>query len=404
MTEAQTRAGPLYDAAYVRPGAEDFVAKIQPLLNRPAMKGAMKNAYRIAEEEGRDPANLGLVKDAFDNVVLTPPRQSPILDAAGKQVSVPGDPMTKAVPTWQTLDYVKRGMDDVVEAYRDPTSGRLNLNTEGKAVNNTLRTFIKAFDTANPDYGAARAAYAGPVKGVTALNLGRKALNMTADDLEERMRGMTDFERQLFALGTRRAMAELVDSKGDTANIVNAVAGAGKKRAMLARLFGDRKEFQRFVDTLAIEQEAFQTYKRARAGSPTAANVADDSSLAVATGVGDIALSGLPIMSALRVAARSRNASLAEKAKGQIAEMLGETNPAKVREIIIRYKRAEAQLARNPRVPFAAAPGDIPDDASRASRVSNAVARAANRLDVAPFSGAAVAPVLTGQVPSLDPR
>jgi hypothetical protein len=178
--------------------------------------------------------------------------------------------VTKA-PTWKTLDYVKRGMDDVVESYRDPTSGKLNLDTEGRAVNNTLRSYINSFDAANP--AMRRGKHSGPVKGINAMNLGRKFLNMTADDIEARMRDMSPFEKQMAAMGTRRAMAELVQSKGDTADIVHALVGTGKKRAMLARLFGDRKQFQRFVDTLGQEKEGWRSFRQALLGSPTAANI-----------------------------------------------------------------------------------------------------------------------------------
>jgi hypothetical protein len=92
------------------------------------------------------------------------------------------------------------------------------------------------------------------------MNLGRKALNMTADDLEARIRDLSPYEKQMFALGTRRAMAELVQSKGDTADIVHALVGTGKKRAMLARAFGDRKQFGRFVDTLSQEREGWRSF------------------------------------------------------------------------------------------------------------------------------------------------
>ncbi|HEV2122191.1 MAG TPA: hypothetical protein VGW38_05375, partial [Chloroflexota bacterium] len=281
-TQAKTTAAPLYDAAYARPGVSAFADKVQPLLSRPSMSAALERARRIALEEGDDPTALG-----FD-------------------LNEAGDTILRRVPSWKTMDYVKRGMDDVVETYRDKTTGKLNLDTEGNAINNTLRQFLKAFDTANPDYGAARAAYAGPMKATSALNRGLKALSKTGDDIEEEMREMTVSEKEMYALGARRAMAELIDSKGGTANLVNALSGSGKKKAMLGRLFGDRKEFERFVRTLDVEENAFRTFARARTGSPTAPNEKDDTMLAVATGVGDIALTGLPIISALRVASRSK--------------------------------------------------------------------------------------------------
>lgn len=320
LTQAQTAAAPLYEAAYARPGADTFGQRVGTLLGRPSMRRAMQRARRIAEEEGRDPTTLGF------------------------EINQAGEVTVTRVPSWQTLDYIKRGMDDVVESYRDPTSGRLNLDTEGRAVNNTLRTFLRAFDEANPDYAAARAAYGGPVRGIDAMNRGRQALSMTADDLEAIMRDMTPFDRDMFRLGARRAMAEQIESRGDTANMVNALVGTGKKRAMLARLFGDRRQFERFVDTLDLEERGFQTFRRARTGSPTAPNQQDDSALAVATGVADLASSGAPIISALRIASRAHRGRQAEAAQQAIATMLGETNPDRIRALIARFRRAEAAL------------------------------------------------------------
>jgi hypothetical protein len=318
LTSARDKAAPLYEAAYARSGADAFGKKVAPLLQRPSMKKALGNAYRIAQEEGRDPTTLGFTLDAEGNVALD------------------------RVPSWQTLDYVKRGMDDVVEGYKDKVTGRYNFDTEGRAVNNTLRSYLKAFDAANPGYAAARAAYAGPVSGINAMNTGRKALSMTADDLEARMRDMTPFEKQMFALGTRRAMAELVSSKGDSADVVHALVGTGKKRAMLARLFGDRKSFQQFVDTLGQEREGFRTFKKALTGSPTAANLQDDAAVELATATLETVLSGgVPWRSALRQALKFGIGKAGDKAKQEVAALLSNTDPARFRELAAEL-RAEA--------------------------------------------------------------
>ena len=318
MTKARDEAAPLYESAYAKPGADTFVQKMAATFQRPSMKKAFQSAYRIAQEEGRDPTTLG-----FD-----------INDA--------GEVSLTRVPSWQTLDYVKRGLDDVVEAYRDPTSGKLNLNTEGRAINNTLRFFLGAFDKANPDYAAARAAYAGPVSGINAMNKGLEALNMTADDLEARMRDMTPFEKQMFALGARRAMAELVSSKGDTANVVNALIGTGKKRAMLARLFGDKQQFGRFVETMGQEREGFRTYARALQGSSTAVNVQDDATLSIASSAANLVASGgMSVGDAIKTAMRFGVGRAGENARQQVAALLSNTDPARFQELAAQL-RAEA--------------------------------------------------------------
>jgi hypothetical protein len=248
-------------------------------------------------------------------------------------------PFVEKAYTPQTLDYIKRGMDDVVESYRDKTTGKLVLDTEGRAVNNTLRSFLGTVDKLYPDYAKARTAYAGPVSGITAMNAGRKALSMTADDLEARMRGMSPFEKQMFALGARRAMAETVATKGDTADVVHALVGTGKKRAMLARLFGDRKAFGRFVDTLGQEREGFRTYKQARLGSPTAANQMDDATLQLATGAADMALTGgIPVTTALRYALKFGVGKIGDKAKQQVAALLSNTDPGRFSELAAQLR------------------------------------------------------------------
>jgi hypothetical protein len=62
----------------------------------------------------------------------------------------------------------------VIEAYRDPVTGRLNLDTVGRAINATQREFIKELDKLNPAYGEYRAAFAGPAKLANALTKGAK--------------------------------------------------------------------------------------------------------------------------------------------------------------------------------------------------------------------------------------
>jgi hypothetical protein len=447
MTKARTEAAPLYDSFY---GSAPVASPaVDAMMARPSMQKALKNAYRIAKEEGRDPETLGFKVGEDGNVdvepaypssahvtayhggrafeggfdpsqagtgmgssgeravwftpdreeagryawnvggqgyagkavypakidtsgfLVVPPReydpsafseiiakardegkpgvifksvaedarsgadQIAVIDSAhiGKGFGGAGTPQKVKTYTPQTLDYIKRGMDDVVESYRDKTSGKLVLDTEGRAVNNTLRSYMGTVDRLFPDYAKARAAYAGPVKGIGAMNTGRKFLNMTADDIEARMRDMTPYEKDMAALGARRAMAELVQSKGDTADIVHALVGTGKKRAMLARLFGDRKQFQRFVDTLGQEKEGWRSFRQALLGSPTASNLSDDAALEGAAMAADFAAGGMPVATATSKAFKFLRFKLGEKAQQQIAALLSNTDPAAIREL-----------------------------------------------------------------------
>lgn len=322
--QAQTRAAPLYDEAYSRPGANAFVGTIRGMLGRPAMQDAMQNARRIAAEEGRNPDELGLVLDHEGNVSLSQaPDGSPL---AGAQV-----PAVENQPTWQTLDYVKHGLDDVVERYRDPTSGRLNLDTNGRAVNNTLRTFVNALDEANPAYAQARAAYAGPTRMNAALSAGQRALNMNADDIGRVTGRMGDSELDMFRHGYRYAMAQNVANKGPTADVVSSLIGNDRKQLVLSRLWNSQ-DFSRFANTLRAEQEGFRTFRSATQGSQTAANLANDASLnnAVTSGAVDMMTTGAPVITATRMAGRAISGRMARQTRENIATMLSETNPTRL--------------------------------------------------------------------------
>jgi hypothetical protein len=342
MQQASAKAAPLFERTYARPGAEAFASKIAPLLQRPSMRRALERAERLAREEGDTLEGFGFLLDKRGALKLARAPKGSIL--AGEMV-----PQIGRRPTWKTLDYIKRGMDDVVETYRDKTTGRLHLDEEGRAINNTLRGFLSMADKANPTWKAARAAWAGPVKSKSAMETGLKALNMSADDMAHITRDMTPGELDFFRLGVRRSMVDAISSRGDSADVVNALLGTPKKRAMLSRLFGGKQDFDRFVTTLRDEQAGHQTYKRAFLGSPTAPNMADDAYLQNATINAGIDLAtggGMSMVTALREGAKFGAGRAGTKAREEIATILSESDPAKLTELARQLYRAAAQARR----------------------------------------------------------
>lgn len=326
IKKAQADAKPLYEQAYKNEGAGIFHGEASDLLKRPSMKKALANAVRIAAEEGRDPKSLGLVigKDGL---------------------------LTKVdKPTWQTWDYVKRGMDDVVESYRDPVTGRLNLDTEGRAVNNTLREFLGRVDKVNPDYAAARSAYGGPAKMASALNKGAKIASKDAETVQAEIRDMTAAEIDQYRLGVRSALSKMLEGRTDSADKVRALVGTPKKREVLVQLFGGKMEFDRFMKTLAQESMTNATYGRINAGSPTAANLADDSTVDGLGGVGVNAFSRAVkgqgmihnAFATLGDLSKYGAGKSAEKLRAELAAGISETDPAVLAAALKEARRAAA--------------------------------------------------------------
>jgi hypothetical protein len=138
-TVGRARATPLYEAAYARPGAVRSPL-IDDLLTRPATRDAMRRAVKIAANEGRDPNTMGF---QFDEA---------------------GDVIRVREPSMETLDYVKRGLDDVVNTYRDSTTRRLNLDAEGQSVDGIRRQLRDELVRLNPVYGEALSAGGDPLR------------------------------------------------------------------------------------------------------------------------------------------------------------------------------------------------------------------------------------------------
>jgi len=255
IEKARADAGPLYDKFKAQPGAD--TVKLDDLATRPSFQNGLARAYKLAKEEGIDPTELGFVVDAEGNATIS------------------------KVPTWQTLDYIKRGMDDVVDASKNQTTGK--LNEQGRAVFNTLRMLKSRMDNANPFYAEARGAYAGPMKMREAMDKGAKALNRSPDDLAAEMKDLSPSEQEMYRMGLRKAITDFLESKSDGTDKVGALIGTPKRRTAFEKAFGGKAEFQRFISTLQDEEAMNLTYKKVATGSPTAENLATDES--VKTGI-----------------------------------------------------------------------------------------------------------------------
>src|SRR3990167_8490716 len=129
-TNAKEKAAPLYDEAYKVPVA--VTEELQNLTQRPSIQSALKSAVRLAEDEGHK------IPDSF--------------------------PSTGQMSSMRVWDYIKRGLDDVIESGKNQF-GR--LNEQGRAAYKNKLASLEILD-ANPAYKAARAAYGGEAANETA--------------------------------------------------------------------------------------------------------------------------------------------------------------------------------------------------------------------------------------------
>lgn len=249
MKAAKAKATPLYEKAYSQPTNSD---EIQRLLKTPAARKALNHAYEIAANEGESPERLGI------------------------DLNMQGEPVLTRVPTAKTLDYVKRGMDDIIEKKRSEITGQVVHDETSRSVSTVKNRLLAEMDRLNPDYKAARKAFSGPAQLKDAMLDGKKALNKSAAEINQRIKTMTPAEHDQYALGLRSAIADKLEAGADNSNKVRQLVANPKKRAALQRVFGGKSNLDRFLSTLENEQKAFDTYAAVHRGSPTAERMGED--------------------------------------------------------------------------------------------------------------------------------
>ena len=329
---ARKEAKPLYKASYERPGASAFYYRQEEMLKRPSLQKGLKNAVKTAQEEGIDPKTLGF---AFDDA---------------------GDVVVESVPSWQTMDAIKRGLDDVVEKNRDSVTGKLVLKTgQDRAIAKTRDLLRERMKSANPEYAAALKAYSGNAQMKDALNKGFKALSKSPDDIAAQMKGMGPTELEMYRTGLRKAIIDKLEGKGDFADKVAALQGTPRSRKILTKVFGGEAKFNRFIKTLGDEREMGLTYKAVNTGSPTAKNINFDETTSAeglfnaAADIGEGvnrggAIGGFgKIINRIREAGQLGSGKAGDKARESIAALLSETHPDELRAIIIATRRAAAK-------------------------------------------------------------
>ena len=115
-----------------------------------------------------------------------------------------GNPIVSKVPNMRLLHAAKRGLNNIVEGYRDSTTGRLVLDQLGRSQNELLNALKDELRRLNPTYGKALDAWAGPSQSMDAVEWGRRVLNMRPQEIAERMARMSINDKEFAETGLCR--------------------------------------------------------------------------------------------------------------------------------------------------------------------------------------------------------
>jgi hypothetical protein len=210
---ARLKAGPLYDQAYNAPPISS--PKIDEVLNTPFGQDSLKRAIALAKNERVDPNTLSVQFDAA------------------------GDPVMQPTHSTRTLDYVKRGMDDVLEQYRNPITGKLDLGDMGQSQLGVKNDLLKEMDFRNPAYGQARAAYAGPAQEKDWIRRGGDAFKLDPNTLSFNASKIPADKMPLAQLGYRGALSDAGNSVGYGSNPFERTLGTPAAESRLNTMYPD---------------------------------------------------------------------------------------------------------------------------------------------------------------------
>lgn len=249
---------PAYEAAYLHPAINPDVMKpegeIGALLSRPSMRAGLGNARKIAAEEGVDMTTLGI------------------------DLNAQGEPVFAKVPSWQTLDYIKRGVDNVVEQYRDKTTGKLVLDTYGRAADATRTEFRNTLKGLNPDYAKALEAYSGPSTSLDALKAGEEFLRREPEEIAARLGSLGTGDQEFYRLGAASSLRKAIAKTGAQGDEARKIVGNAYTRMQLRPLFDTQEGFDNFINSVTAESRMFGTRFNVLRGSQTGARLAEDTS------------------------------------------------------------------------------------------------------------------------------
>lgn len=210
-----------------------------------------------------------------DNSTPAGPRDFAPLDAYGREVRR---------PTVETLDYVKRALDQQVSAATEknpitgaPVSGQSPI---ARSLEQLRKRFVDEVDRQVPTYKSARAEAKPYIRAREALGRGQAAVGSRAKarDVAKSLEEMTDLELENYRSGFATGLGDLIDNQNLSGDPFTRIYGSTSARNKAAALFPDGVE--RFGRINQFERDMARTRQEVLGGSPTATRLAADEQFA----------------------------------------------------------------------------------------------------------------------------
>lgn len=304
--KAQAQAN--YPDAYA--GNIELTEELDELLTRPSARKAWTDARRMAADDGIELPDLYMRNDDGDIIGVD------------------------NLPSMEVLDWMKQGLDSVIDAQTDITG---KLSRKGTKVLGIKQKLLEQLDDQNPSYKLARREFSDQSSMLAAARQGRKILKDDFEISEELLEDMTAADKEAYIVGATRAIKDRIASGGDTHDVTNKILGNNNVKRKLRNAFPDDKTYENFINVLETEQRMASTFNKIRGGSPTSANTAWREQVGPSFAQDLNAGKGIWGSGLLALGRYLNKDSIPEQMRNEVVEML--YNPARKDDVIAMLRK-----------------------------------------------------------------
>lgn len=327
------------------------------LANNPELSSIWAKAQRLARLEGRE----------------LPIKMEAVLNEAGDTVGLRATGQT--IPDVQSLHYLKRALDDTIDAgYRGTGVGQAEAAVLKESIREPL---LARLDALVPEYRKARAMYAGDLEVRRALRLGRDILKdktrpqqfaREVNGIPGKKAPMSAAEREALKTGARQAIFEPFENAKTNRNFAQVLRGVRGDSGTLKKLqmVMDPAEYKFFDRALKLEDDLFKRVSGVRGGSRTVPLAEGMASLDDMVSSGNLpeAVNFILAPTPGRIAAVARWVSnlnpgkeFGDKVYTKLSQVLSARDPEQLREVLTMLSRSKSYGQYMARVKeFAAGP------------------------------------------------
>jgi len=319
--------------------------RITQVLEDPTFKKAYDEARSIAEKEKLAAQLRGENTDQYDLKRLY-------------TVDADGTARVTQMPDVRTLDYIKRGIDSII----DKGFGGTNplSKTEANALKDVKKEFVKVIDSVTTDpatgvskYAQARTKYAGDSEVLEALRFGKDEFlkkGFMPDQAKAMVKTMSDAEKNALRAGVAQSILNDILTRPQQINAAQIVISAPATKARLAALFDNPNDYKLFEAALEREAQVFRNAQDLVRNSRTAPRAAamkdlDENSAVDITGqMLDLSASSGPgSFLAKLFKMYQQGLPMSEKVANEVAQILKTGTPREVQKVT---ERLEGQVQK----------------------------------------------------------